>query len=537
MTDSDIRNAPHWYILQYPLNRGSIRTELQRAGLALEEEKKDGRLKEFESSLSEGLQFFAPHFFSAEDSRQRMSRKEASIFQNYVFVYGSQEFIYYLKQTQLPALFFFRSSDADSRRFPYVEQYVIDELKALEKRQKTIPYVPFVEEIAEGDKVKITDGLYKDFVATAIRDGQKHSRRIVLNVADWLVVPLCTLSRGSFEIVEYSKGSRKPYIPADISKHRDVIITGLTHHHRIEKCDSRDVFVAECKAKDILQAHRDSTFSSITMRCKHAAMMLYAATICSARKKLLHYKALCLELLDNVTSDYDKAVLYTALFGCYMDLDVFRKANDIVKSWDYGKCTKNKQLVLDDLQLYYEWHRKLSKKRTAARKSATAYGANERRWFMLNAWNVKTRLLSLLKANNIKTFCPSSQSAGFGEKELEVVKDKVFAYASCSELMNLQRENEEVRLIAGKRFSGSYVSFSRKNFESFMKICTIPAVAKEIIIKESIISTIRRTALQTVTEGPLKGVEGHITIQTESQQSKVFVVLDNILAVSATLAE
>lgn len=535
MTESEIRNTPHWYIMQYPLNRVTIGTELQKAGLALDAEQKDGKLKEFAESLSEGLKFYAPKFFSLEDCKQKMSRLESSIFQNYVFVYGSQDFIYYLKKTQMPALFFFRSANMNGIRFPYVEQYVIDELKALEKKNEKIPYIPFVEEVAEGDTIRITEGQYKDFVATAVRDGKKHSKQIVLNVADYLVVPLCTLKQGSFEIIKYSKNSSMPYIPADINKHHDIIIDGLKHYHNIEKCDSKDAFVIKSKAENIINAHKKSSFSVLSMRCKHAAMMLYASMICQTEKENEHYKSLVLELLQNVSSDYDKALLYTALFGCYMDIELFHTAHDIVQSWDYDKCTKNKQLLLDDLNLFHEWYWTLTCKKIANRRAPRSYDLNEKRWFMLNAWNVKTRLLALLRENKIKLFCPASQSIEFKEREMEILKDKVFAFASYNELQELKKENEEIKLVRDKDASGSYISYPKKQFDNFKKVCKTPAAAKEILTDQSIISKIKHCSLGTVKEGPFKGVEGYITLQKETQQSKVFVVLDNTLAVSTTL--
>lgn len=538
MTDSEIRNTPHWYILQYPLNRVTIGTELQKAGLALESELKAGLIKEFGESLSNGLRFYAPNFFNIEEEgKQRMTRMESSIFQNYVFVYGTLDFIYYLKKTKLPVLFLFRHANADGTNFPYVEQYVIDELKELEKKKEVIPYIPFVEEVSVGDKVRITEGLYEGFVATAVRDGKKQSKKIVLNLGDWLVVPLCTLKSGSFEIIEYGQGSYQPYIPVDISKNHETIINGLINHHKIEQCDSRDVFVTKSKAQTILNAHRDSSFSAISMRCKHAAMMLYAATVCLTKEEADHYKALVQKLLEIVSTDYDKAVLYTALFGCYLDLDSFLKANDIVKSWNYDKCTNVKQLLLDDLKLFHEWYCTLSRKKIASRRTSIEYDADEKRWFLLNAWNVKTRLLAVLRGNKIKSFCPASQSKGFKDKELETLKDKVYAFASYNELVQLKQENEEIKFVPAKHASDTYVSFSKKHFDSFRKVCKTPADAKEVVTDTSIISAIKRSTLGTVKEGPFKGVEGYITIQSETQQSKVFVVLDSQLAVSATLTE
>lgn len=537
MAESEIRNTPHWYILQYPLNRVTIGTELQKAGFALEEEQRDGNLKEFAESLSEGLKFYAPNFFSLEDCKQQMSRLESSIFQNYVFVYGSQEFIYYLKKTQMPTLFFFRSADANGTRFPYVEQYVIDELKTLEKKNEKIPYIPFVEEVAEGDTIRITEGKYKDFIATAVREGKKQSKQIVLNVANYLVVPLCTLKQGSFEIIKYSKNSSKPYIPADINKHHDIIIEGLKHYHNIEKFDSKDAFVLKSKAENIINVHKNSSFSVLSMRCKHAAMMLYASTICQAERENEHYKSLVLELLQNASSDYDKALLYTTLFGCYMDIELFRTANDIVQSWDYDKCTKTKQLLLDDLKLFHEWYWTLSSKKRASRRASCSYDLNEKRWFMLNAWNVKTRLLAVLKENKIKHFCPASQSIGFKNHEMEILKDKVFAFASYNELQELKQENDEIKLVREKGTYGAYISYAKKLFDCFKKVCKTPADAKEILTDQSIISKLKHCSLGTVKEGPLKGVEGYITLKKETQQSKVFVVLDNMLAVSATLTE
>lgn len=537
MTELEIRNTPHWYILQYPLNRTSISTELQKVGMILESEAKEGKLKAHAESLSEGFRFYAPKFFNAEDGKQRMSRMESSVFQNYVFVYGSQEFIFHLKLTQMPTLNFFHSGRYNDANFPYVEQYVIDELKALEKKKQKIPYIPFVEEVAIGDTIRITEGEYEGFVATAIRNRRKRSSDIVLNVANWLVIPLCTLTHGGFEIIEYSKHSYRPYVPIDISKHRDTIIKGLMLRHRVESSDATETFVVKTKAQGILDAHKNTSFSLINMRCKHAAMMLYAAIICQGEKKAKHYKALVLSLLQNVTSDYDQALLYTALFGCYMDIDVFQKANAIVASWNYETCTKNKQLLLDDLKLFYEWYWKLKKKTIASRKVEQGHDPNEKRWYLLNAWNVKTRLLSILRCNKVKNFCPASKCVGFKENELEVLKDKIFVYVSYNSLLQLQQEYEEVKLVADRETPGLYLSFAKKTFESFKKICMTPADVKEIITSHDVMTMMKQCTLRTISEGPLEGVEGYVTTKKETQQSKVFVVLDNFLAVSITLTD
>ena len=250
---SDTANVPHWYILTYI---GSHRDAEKRLAKV-------------------DLPSFVPVFF-AQDLKKE-SAHDYQYFSNYAFVLGTQNQIYQQKLTVLRTFNFMPKNYGKDRIHPYVEEYVIKQLRRIEEiNGGKIPFLPYPSDVIVGDTIRILTGQFKDHEATAIRKNGSKYRDIVFDVAGKFLIPLCKLRVGEYEIVKYSKETNGSATVKVTTEDVTFLREALERHYRIKPADESCLSQDRTKTENLVERYRKGTPATHLQRVRISLFLVMA---------------------------------------------------------------------------------------------------------------------------------------------------------------------------------------------------------------------------------------------------------------------
>ena len=376
MTSAD-KSSPHWYILTY---LGTHRDAVKR-------------LEHCE------LKYFAPVFFAKESAKA--IRHDYLLFTSYAFIFGSQNEIYERKQHVLQLFNFLPMKQGSGQQHPFVEEETIYQLKQVEKfNDGKIPYIPYQNDVAEGDTIKILVGQFAGQKATAITKNGSKYRQVVLDFAGKFIIPLCRLKAGEYEIVEYSKGNKN----SNTVKAEDVrfLHNALERFYGIAATDDATQADDAARARAIAQSHETEVSGSHTTRVNASILLVMAYTILDDNEKQRHYIDHTINLINSQSTPALSARAYCTLYGCTFNdayRDFYQSVKQTTRDAKSLKVIATTDKVMDN---YRNWYKTLHPQKSSHK---LACADSTKCWFAVETPSL-SELTEQLTSNGITTFNP-----------------------------------------------------------------------------------------------------------------------------------
>lgn len=421
---SDTANVPHWYILTYI---GSHRDAEKRLAKV-------------------DLPSFVPVFF-AQDLKKE-SAHDYQYFSNYAFVLGTQNQIYQQKLTVLRTFNFMPKNYGKDRIHPYVEEYVIKQLRRIEEiNGGKIPFLPYPSDVIVGDTIRILTGQFKDHEATAIRKNGSKYRDIVFDVAGKFLIPLCKLRVGEYEIVKYGKetnGSATVKVTTeDVTFLRDA----LERHYRIKPADESCLSQDRTKTENLVERYRKGTPATHLQRVRISLFLVMAYTILENNEEQLHYIKHTLNLIQEKCSLALKANVYCNLYGCTFNGEYYSLYIATRKEALGTKEESAISKINEVMNLYSRWNIVLHPRQS---RYTLECDTTDAQWFALELLSPMDEVAEHLKEKGIMTYNPevkshSNKSVLLAHSTFEALR-KILITDSLFAFMRDTRDNQDVPL-------------------------------------------------------------------------------------------
>lgn len=335
-------NAVRWYVLTLPSCHRGPAVGLQR--------ELDRRLRNGEPSF----EFFAPSYVEVKRDGDRLVNTRRPLLYNYVFIRSSENEIYRMKRLLPQYNFLPRVRDGKSEYYPYLSDDAMRNLQWVARAYSDeLPVCePETDQLAKGDKIRITAGRFKGVEArVAIQPGGGR-KEIVVCVENWLWVPLLHVRSGEYEVVALNDGGKHVYARLDNERLLSGLHRALERYHSPEGVTDEDWAVAS----ETLRQYGNLCMESNVLRCKLYALLLPAYTILvekEARDRLL---GTVRSMLPLVKAEQSRALLLVTLYGC-TDNQLYRsQAHEIVDRWSREETPRRSKLrLIQRLADYDRW--------------------------------------------------------------------------------------------------------------------------------------------------------------------------------------
>lgn len=322
-----------WYVLALPVcHRGTsngLQTELDRR-----------------RKMGEPLfEFFAPVYVEVKKKNGAWIETNKPLLFNYVFVRASENEIYRMMKTRLPRYSFLpRIRDGRQEYYPYLSDEAMENLRwVAQAYANTLPVcIPDSSRLMKGDKVRITEGRFKDTVATVVIQPGAGQKDIMVCIENWLYVPLFRVHPGQYEIIALN--ADKMHLYARLNNDR----TALRLHEALCRYCSSEGVTAEDRsfARETLAQYGSLMMESDVTRCKLYAILLPAYTILDDRERCGNLLGAIRTLLPQVKAEQAKALLLVTLYGCTANLNYGRQAHEVIDPWRNEKSLKKQKRQL-----------------------------------------------------------------------------------------------------------------------------------------------------------------------------------------------
>lgn len=404
---SDSANVPHWYILTYI---GSHRDAEKRLAMV-------------------DLPSFVPVFF-AQDLKKENAH-DYQHFSNYAFVLGTQNQIYQQKLTVLRNFNFMPKNYGKDQQHPYVEEYVVEQLRKIEQiNGGKIPFMPYQSDIIVGDTIKILNGDFKDYEATAITKNGSKYRDIVLDVAGKFVIPLCKLKVGEYEIVKYSNETKGFATVKVRTEDVTFLREALERHYRIKPATDLRLSQDRAKTESLAECYRKGAPATHLQRIKTSMLLVMAYTILENDDEQTHYIKHTLNLIQDKCSLSLKANVYCNLYGCTFNGEYYGLYIATRKEEHDPKEDAAFSKINDVMNLYSRWNTILHPRHS---HHTLKCDVTDAQWFALETRSSIDVVVELLTEKCIATYNPEVTSEGN--------KKVLLAFSSFDALREIQSDN------------------------------------------------------------------------------------------------
>lgn len=195
--------AVRWYVLALPSrHRGAAK------GLQAE---LDRRIRNGEPAF----EYFAPTYVEIREEKGVWVKTNRPLLYNYVFVRSSENEIYKMMTMTGLSLYSFlpRIRDGKCEYYPYLSDEAMENLRWVAHSYADIVpvYTPEPERLMKGDRVRITEGKFKNAEATVISQPGGGRKDIMVCVENWLWVPLLHVQPGQYEIISLNTDNMHVY--------------------------------------------------------------------------------------------------------------------------------------------------------------------------------------------------------------------------------------------------------------------------------------------------------------------------------------
>lgn len=341
------RNCVRWYVLTLPISRKGFYCGDPAKKLIAE---MDRRSRNGEKTF----EFFAPSYVEVAEKNGTIVRTNRPLLYNYVFIHASETEIFALKQYIPQYNFLPKIRDDREEYYPYVADKEMENLKwVFSAYGYEIPVLtPGPERLAKGDRVRIIDGKFKGVEATVVARSGAGCKNIVVCIENCMYVPLIAVKPGQYEVIELNGDNGHIYARMN----NDRIFTKL-HEAILRLHDGEITDKDRGLAKETLLQFGNLMFESVALRCKLYAMLLQAYAILGHSENFNALLTTIRNFLPLINSEYAKALLLVAAYGCSDNARFHDLAHEIVDPWrKTDPVKKNKcELIrrLDDYDLRF----------------------------------------------------------------------------------------------------------------------------------------------------------------------------------------
>ena len=331
-----------WYVLTLPGTHRNRATELQT---------------EVARRAAEGepiFEFFAPTYTKVRTVRGHEENIRRPLLFNYVFIHASESEIKRMKQ-RLPAYNFLPRTnggeqgifpyltDADMQNFRWVAQAYEDRLPA---------YVPDVTRLVKGDRIRILEGPFSGVEATLVSSVGSSDKEIVVQVEDWLWIPLLHVAPGQYEVVQLNSSAKHEYFHFDNDKFRQGLHQAMGRHLTGQPLTEADTRLAT----EALLAFRNLQVNTDVMRCKQYAYLLTIHTLLHNEAERTEQIHIIRSFLPLVKAEQSRALLHVTLYGCTNDHLDYESAHTLITPWmSEANPKKSKRQLIGQLRDYDRW--------------------------------------------------------------------------------------------------------------------------------------------------------------------------------------
>lgn len=334
--------AVRWYVMLLPASHVGPAPALQQ--------ELDRRIR-YNEPLFE---FFAPSYVEVKKKKGAFVQTNRPLLYNYVFIHASEQELYRMKQTTLRAYNFLpRVREAGNDHYPYLTDAAMQNLQwVAEAYSNVLPlYVPEPDQLAKGDRVRITEGQFAGVEATVMIQPGAGRKDILVCIDQWMWVPLLNIPYGSYEVIQLNEAGKHNYTRLDNEKLHAGLHEALGRYyaHALTDADRR-------LATDTLRQFANLQMTTDVMRCKHYSLLLLAHTILQHTDEANHIRNLAQAILPLVKAEQSKALLLATLYGCTDNHHHYEQVHLLTAPWKKEEnLKKSKRQLLDRLADYDRW--------------------------------------------------------------------------------------------------------------------------------------------------------------------------------------
>lgn len=335
--------AVRWYVLALPSRHRGVARGLQ--------EEYDRRIRNGEPTF----EFFAPTYVDVREDNGVWVKTNRPLLYNYVFVRSSENEIYRMMTTAGLSLYSFlpRVRDGECGYYPYLSDEAMENLRWVARSYADVVpvYTPEPGRLMKGDRVRITEGKFKNAEATVISQPGAGRKDIMVCVENWLWVPLLHVEPGQYEIIALNTDNMHVYTHLNNDRLFRALHEALQRYHGGETTAEDRALASET-----LQQYANLRMSSDVTRCKLYALLLPAYTILGDKEACGRMVGAIQGLLSVVKAEQSRALLLVALYGCTDNCIYYNQAHGIVDSWRTEERPKKiKAQLIRRLDDYDEW--------------------------------------------------------------------------------------------------------------------------------------------------------------------------------------
>lgn len=335
--------AVRWYVLTLPsCHRGTVDGGLQA--------ELDRRIRKGDTLF----EFFAPTYIEVAKKNGTWIRTNRPLLYNYVFVRASENEIYRMMTSGLSLYSFLpRVRDDKSEYYPYLTDEAMKNLQWIARSYlNEIPVVsPEPERLMKGDRVRITEGRFKNVEATVVTQPGVGRKDIMVCVENWMWIPLLHIQSGQYEVISLNTDRMHVYTRLNNDRLFSALHEALRHYHTSEVTEEDRALAA-----DVVRQYGKLTLDSIVMRCKSYALLLPAYTILGDQEACDCLLGTVQSMLPAIRAEQAKALLFVTLYGCTDNSIYCDQAHALVDPWRAEKSLKKiKAQLIHHLDDYDEW--------------------------------------------------------------------------------------------------------------------------------------------------------------------------------------
>lgn len=316
-----------------------------------------GLQQELERRLRKGepaFEYFAPSYVEVKNIGGKMMYGKHSLLYNYVFIRASESEIFRLKQVLPLYNFLPRVKEKDREYYPYLSDTAMENLRWVARSySEVLPvYIPEPAKLMKGDRVRITEGLFKGVEASVIIQPGAGQKDIMVCVDNWMWIPLLHVSPGQYEVIALHTGHKHVYTRFDNDRILYGLHEALGHHYTAQGITEEDRHLAI----KTLQQYAGLQMDTDIMRSKLYALLLQAHTILGNHNECDKLIGTICALLPLMQAEQARALLFTVLYGCTDNSIWYIEAHSIIDPWRKEASPKKSKLrLINQLADYDRW--------------------------------------------------------------------------------------------------------------------------------------------------------------------------------------
>ena len=332
-----------WYVLALPSrHRGGAK------GLQAE---LDRRLRNGEPTF----EYFAPTYVEVREEKGIWIKTARPLLYNYVFVRSSENEIYKMMTTSGLSSYSFLPRVRDGKReyYPYLSDEAMENLRWVARSYADIVpvYTPEPKRLMKGDRVRITEGKFKNAEATVISRPGGGRKDIMVCVENWLWVPLLHVQPGQYEVISLNTDNMHVYTRLNNDRLFAAMHEAMQRYHEgVTTPEDRAL------ATQTLQQYDNLRMDSNVTRCKLYALLLPAYTILGDKEACDRLVGVIQGLLPAVRAEQARALLLVTLYVCTDSYIYHDQAHGIIDNWRAEEHPKKiKAQLIKRLDDYDKW--------------------------------------------------------------------------------------------------------------------------------------------------------------------------------------